>query len=104
MKHIKIFEDYNSSSYLGDGVGIMYNKDKGIMYIGSSDPKHVKDNYTINGIENDQEVLEIKEILKNVDPSKWRQALSDSGYEVSDGKEYFDVTLRNKKASGHGLF
>lgn len=76
--------------YLGDGVGIMYEPDQQIMYIGSSNNKDI--NYTIFDIKDDSEVLEIKNTLKNIDPSDWNNLLIEAGYKVEPGRNYFVLT------------
>lgn len=96
MNHVKLFEEYNKDnqhkSYLGDGIGIMYNEKHQVMYIGSSNPQNVKNNYTIKPVIIDEEIKGIKDIIKDLDPAKWKEALEKVGYVVTDGQEYFDIT------------
>ena len=75
-------------SYLGDGVGILWHPKHKIMYIGSSNDETI--NYTINEIPNETIVFEIKEILKNLEPKQWKDNLSKSGFNVMNGKTYFE--------------
>jgi hypothetical protein len=89
MKHIQLFEEHIQSDkgYLGDGVGIMYHPELHIMYIGSSE--NASTNYTIIDIMSEDEVFQIKELLKNIKSTLWKNILTRAGYEVLDGGEYF---------------
>lgn len=77
-------------SYVGDNVGIMYDENQHIMYIGSKLDNLVA--FTIYDIPNEESVLEIKEILKNVHPDDWKHILRSSNFEIGPGHQYFELT------------
>lgn len=89
MKHIKLFEEHvqDDKGYLGDNVGIMFNPEKKLMYIGSS--KDSTKNYTIKDVSSEDEAFQLKELLKNANPEQWEFMLKRAGYDVTDGKDYF---------------
>jgi hypothetical protein len=73
-------------SGLEDGVGIIYDADKKIMYIGSQDPNV---NFTIDDIDSESEIVQMKNIMKDLPSDKWEAALKGAGYEISPGEKYF---------------
>ena len=94
--HIKLFEEFQrDKGYLGDDIGIMYHPDLHLMYIGSSKNSKVK--FTIREVFSEEEVSQIKDSLKDIDPSKWEEYLNKAGFNFSIGDEYFDLTKGTRK-------
>ena len=85
-------------SYLGDGVGILWEPEQKIMYIGSSENETY--NYTVKEIPNEKIVFEIKEILKDLKPELWKENLTNAGFDVFAGKKYFTVVSEEDNITG----
>lgn len=90
MNHLKLFENFQADKgHIGDGIGIMYHPELQVLYVGSS--KDSKINYTLKDVAED-DVEEIKKSLQDLDPKLWKKVLTDVGFDVSDGTDYFDIT------------
>jgi hypothetical protein len=89
MKHVKLFEEHQGDKgYLGDGIAIMYHPKLHVLFIG----KDEKTKFTLKDISSEDEVLQIKDLLKNINPNEWESLLKRAGYDVAPGKEYFEIT------------
>ncbi len=87
---IEQLEEVNEAkNFLGDDLGILYDQDQKIMYIGSSKDSLV--NYTLYDIQNEEDVFKIKEVLKDIEPDAWKSILRDADFEIGSGDEYFKL-------------
>ena len=77
----------------GDGsMGALYDPPTKVMYIGSESDENL--NYTITGVETKDQANEIIAILRGIDHKEWGKHLKEVGFEISNGRKYFEITKR----------